>query len=111
MKEMEKVYDPHLIERKWYEFWLEKELFHAEVNPQKKPYTIVIPPPNVTDILHMGHVLNNTLQDVMIRFKSCRALKPFGFREQIMQVSLRKMLLNAILKSRAKTDMILDGRN
>ena len=75
MKEMEKVYDPHLIERKWYEFWLEKELFHAEVNPQKKPYTIVIPPPNVTDILHMGHVLNNTLQDVMIRFKKLQGFE------------------------------------
>ena len=69
MKEMEKVYDPHLIEKKWYDFWTEKELFHAEVNPKKKPYTIVIPPPNVTDILHMGHVLNNTLQDIIIRFK------------------------------------------
>jgi len=72
---MEKVYDPHLIEKKWYKFWLEKELFHAEINPQKKPYTIVIPPPNVTDILHMGHVLNNTLQDIMIRFKK---LQGFG---------------------------------
>ncbi|OPX25471.1 MAG: valine--tRNA ligase [Candidatus Cloacimonas sp. 4484_140] len=75
MKEMEKVYDPHLIENKWYKFWLDKELFHAKVNPQKKPYTIVIPPPNVTDILHMGHVLNNTLQDIMIRFKKLQGFE------------------------------------
>ena len=69
MKEMAKVYDPQLIEKKWYDFWLEKGLFHAEIDQKKTPYTIVIPPPNVTDILHMGHVLNNTLQDIMIRFK------------------------------------------
>jgi len=69
MKEMAKVYDPQLIEKKWYDFWLEKGLFHAEIDQKNTPYTIVIPPPNVTDILHMGHVLNNTLQDIMIRFK------------------------------------------
>jgi valyl-tRNA synthetase len=69
MKEMEKVYNHKSIESKWYKFWLEKGLFNAEVNPGKKPYTIVIPPPNITGILHMGHVLNNTLQDIMIRYK------------------------------------------
>ncbi len=57
------------VEDKWIKFWEEKNCFHAEVNPQKKPYSIVIPPPNVTGILHMGHALNNTLQDIMIRYK------------------------------------------
>lgn len=69
MKQMKKVYNPKEIESKWYKFWQEKDLFNAEINPKKKSYTIVIPPPNVTGILHMGHVLNNTLQDIMIRYK------------------------------------------
>lgn len=69
MDQMEKVYNPEEIESKWYKFWQEKGMFNAEINSEKKPYTIVIPPPNVTGILHMGHVLNNTIQDIMIRYK------------------------------------------
>ncbi len=69
MDQMDKVYNPKEIESKWYKFWQTKGLFNAEVNSKKKPYTIVIPPPNVTGILHIGHVLNNTLQDIMIRYK------------------------------------------
>ncbi len=64
-----KVYSPADVEKKWYSFWEEHRFFHAEVTPHKKPYTIVIPPPNVTGVLHMGHILNNTLQDAFIRFK------------------------------------------
>jgi valyl-tRNA synthetase len=60
-------YDPRAVEDKWYAFWLEKKLFHSEPDPAKKPFTIVIPPPNVTGVLHMGHMLNNTIQDVLIR--------------------------------------------
>ncbi len=59
-------YSPQQIESKWYEFWIEKNLFHSEPD-DREPYTIVIPPPNVTGMLHMGHMLNNTLQDVLIR--------------------------------------------
>jgi valyl-tRNA synthetase len=67
---LDRDYDPKDIEQKWYDFWLEKNLFHAdEKNEKKTPYTIVIPPPNVTGVLHMGHALNNTLQDIMIRYK------------------------------------------
>lgn len=65
MREIGK-YNPTEIEAKWYEHWLEKNYFHAEVS-DKEPYTIVIPPPNVTGVLHMGHMLNNTVQDVLIR--------------------------------------------
>jgi len=61
-------YDPKQVESRIYKFWEENKLFHSEPNPNKKPYTIVIPPPNVTGVLHMGHALNNTLQDVIIRF-------------------------------------------
>ncbi len=66
--EIPKVYEPHAVEEKWCSFWLEKNLFHSEPNPEKKPYSIVIPPPNVTAQLHMGHAFNNTIQDIFIRY-------------------------------------------
>lgn len=69
MNDIPKAYNPKLSEDKWYSYWEEKGLFKANVNPQKKPYTIVIPPPNITGILHMGHALNNTIQDILIRYK------------------------------------------
>ncbi len=68
-KELEKNYDPAQIEQKTYDKWLEKKYFHAEVDRSKKPFTIVMPPPNITGQLHMGHALDNTLQDILIRFK------------------------------------------
>ena len=68
-KELAKTYDPHGIEDRLYEKWLEKKYFHAEVDETKKPFTIVIPPPNITGQLHMGHALDNTMQDILIRFK------------------------------------------
>ena len=63
------VYDPAAVEEKWYKTWEEKGLFHAEPGGDKRPYSIVIPPPNVTGQLHMGHALDDTLQDVLIRFR------------------------------------------
>ena len=68
-KELAKTYDPKGIEDKIYERWMEKKYFHAEVDYSKKPFTIVIPPPNITGQLHMGHALDNTMQDILIRFK------------------------------------------
>ncbi len=59
-------YDPSIVEEKWYSYWLEKKLFHSEPDT-RIPYTVVIPPPNVTGVLHMGHMLNNTIQDVLVR--------------------------------------------
>jgi len=67
-EEMPKAYEPASIEAKWYSYWETNRLFHGEPKPGKKPYSIVIPPPNVTGILTMGHVLNNTLQDILIRW-------------------------------------------
>ena len=70
---MESKYNPTEIEARWYQYWLDNKLFHSEpdaVNDrgeQKEPYTIVIPPPNVTGVLHMGHVLNETIQDILVR--------------------------------------------
>lgn len=66
--ELNKHYSANEIEKKWYKYWLENGHFKPKKDPNKKPFTVLIPPPNVTGILHMGHVLNNTLQDVAIRF-------------------------------------------
>ena len=68
-KELAKTYDPKDIEERLYQKWMDNGYFHAKVNPDKKPFTIVMPPPNVTGQLHMGHALDNTMQDILIRFK------------------------------------------
>ena len=68
-KELAKTYDPSGLEDRLYQKWLDKKYFHAEVDYSKKPFTIVIPPPNITGQLHMGHALDNTMQDILIRFK------------------------------------------
>ena len=68
-KELEKNYNPSEIEGRLYRKWLDNKYFHAQVNKDKKPFTIVMPPPNITGQLHMGHALDNTLQDILIRFK------------------------------------------
>ncbi len=68
-KELAKTYDPHGLEDRIYQKWLDKKYFHAEADRSKKPFTIVIPPPNITGQLHMGHALDNTMQDILIRFK------------------------------------------
>ena len=68
-KELAKTYDPKGLEDRLYKKWLDNGYFHAKVNPDKKPFTIVMPPPNVTGQLHMGHALDETMQDILIRFK------------------------------------------
>ena len=68
-KELAKTYDPKGIEERLYQKWMDNGYFHAKVNPDKKPFTIVMPPPNVTGQLHMGHALDETMQDILIRFK------------------------------------------
>ena len=69
MKELEKTYDPKGIEDRLYKKWEDNHYFHAEVDRSKKPFTIVMPPPNITGQLHMGHALDNTMQDILIRYK------------------------------------------
>ena len=66
MNELATKYNPSEVEGKWYEYWMKHRLFHSEPD-DREPYTIVIPPPNVTGVLHMGHMLNNTIQDILIR--------------------------------------------
>src|ERR1700683_1656913 len=67
MSEIPKAYEPQAVEAKWYEFWMEKRLFVADASSKKPAYSIVIPPPNVTGMLTLGHVLNNTIQDILAR--------------------------------------------
>lgn len=68
-KNIPTVYDPQAVEKKWYDFWEKENLFHAEVDKDKKPFCIVIPPPNVTGQLHMGHAMDDSLQDILIRWR------------------------------------------
>ncbi|MGB3729712.1 MAG: class I tRNA ligase family protein, partial [Thermodesulfobacteriota bacterium] len=67
--EMDKIYDPKKVEKKWYEEWINKGYYKSSPSSDNPPFTIVIPPPNVTGSLHIGHALNNTLQDILIRYK------------------------------------------
>ncbi len=67
MSELPKAYEPQAVEKQWYEKWTANHCFHADENSSKEGYSIVIPPPNVTGILHIGHVLNNSIQDILAR--------------------------------------------
>ena len=69
MAELEKNYNPEGFEKKWYEFWLSRNLFAADPGSDARAFSIVIPPPNVTGTLHMGHALNTTIQDILVRWK------------------------------------------
>ena len=78
-QEMPKAYEPGSAEARWYPFWENNGYFHGKANPDKKPYSIVIPPPNVTGILHLGHVLNNTLQDILNRWRKMQGYEVCWF--------------------------------
>lgn len=69
LSDIPKAYNPNDVEDKWYKYWEEHKLYHSEIDESKEPYTVVIPPPNVTGMLTLGHVLNNTIQDVYVRYK------------------------------------------
>ncbi len=87
--EIPSKYDPKQVEDKWYSYWMAREFFKS-VPDGRKPYTIVIPPPNVTGVLHMGHMLNNTIQDIMVRRARMQGKMHAGFRERIMLRLQRK---------------------
>ncbi len=89
-KNLAKTYDPKDFEDRIYEMWETKGAFHAEVDPDKKPFTIVMPPPNITGQLHMGHALDQTLQDVLTVSSVCRATVRCGCREATTPASRRK---------------------
>ncbi len=79
MRELAKAYEPGSIEQRWFDFWEQSGYFHGEPNPDKPAYSIVIPPPNVTGILTLGHVLNNTLQDILCRYRRMRGYEVCWF--------------------------------
>ena len=85
-RELEKTYDPKKIEKKLYDKWCERKYFHAEVDRSRKPFTTVMPPPNITGKLHMGHALDNTLQDILIRYKR---MEGYGILKEDMAVEGR----------------------
>ena len=68
-KQFDKSYEPHEVEKRWYTYWENEQLFAADEQSPRKSYAIVIPPPNVTGVLHMGHALNNTMQDILCRYR------------------------------------------
>lgn len=90
--ELASKYDPQMVESKWYQYWLDKQLFSSKPDG-REPYTVVIPPPNVTGVLHMGHMLNNTIQDILVRHARMEGKMHAGYREQTMQVSLLRLRL------------------
>ena len=66
---LNKTFEPREAEQRWYQYWLDHDFFHAADSSAKEPFSIVIPPPNVTGMLHMGHALNNVLQDIVVRYR------------------------------------------
>ena len=83
-RELAKTYNPNGMEERLYKKWEENGYFHAEVDRSRKPFTIVMPPPNVTGQLHMGHAFDDTMQDILIRYKKCRDIILYGSRAQTM---------------------------
>lgn len=79
--ELASKYDPKEVESKWYQYWIDHKLFSSKPD-EREPYTIVIPPPNVTGVLHMGHMLNNTIQDILVRRARMEGKMLVGFLEQ-----------------------------
>lgn len=96
-------YDPSSVESKWYEYWTSLGLFHAEPQSDKQPYTIVIPPPNITGVLHMGHVLNNTLQDILIRWKKMQGYNTEWLPGTDHAAIATQNVLEKLLKKEGKT--------
>ena len=90
MSEIPKTYEPATVESKWYEYWMGQRLFVADPHSKKPAYSIVIPPPNVTGILHMGHVLNNTIQDILARKARMDRLHRSSLLLQLLQYSTRE---------------------
>lgn len=83
MKELPKVYEPQQVEGRIYQMWMDHDCFKAEPDPDKKPFSIVMPPPNVTGQLHMGHALDATLQDILTRFERMQCYDPLNQKRQI----------------------------
>lgn len=99
--EMPKTYDPSSVEERLYKKWEERGYFHSEPNPDKPPYTIVIPPPNITGQLHMGHALDETMQDILIRYKRMSGFETLWLPARIMHPLQPKLRLLTSLRPKA----------
>ena len=109
MKELDKIYDPSAIEEKIYRMWEEKGCFAPEINPEGKPYTIVLPPPNITGQLHIGHAFNGTLQDILIRYKRMQGYAALWVPgEDHASIATEVKVLDKIRKEEGKTKADLD---
>ncbi|MBO7699826.1 MAG: class I tRNA ligase family protein, partial [Eubacteriaceae bacterium] len=109
MKELDKIYDPSAIEEKIYRMWEEKGCFAPEINPDGKPYTIVLPPPNITGQLHIGHAFNGTLQDILIRYKRMQGYAALWVPgEDHASIATEVKVLDKIRKEEGKTKADLD---
>ena len=105
-KELAKSYKPSEFEDRIYDFWMKGNYFHAEVDKDKKPYTIVMPPPNITGQLHIGHALDLTLQDTLIRWRRMQGYAALGFRVQTMRLLQQRLKLLRLCAKRALPKMI-----
>ncbi len=101
-KTIGKEFEPHSAEEKWYRQWLDQNYFHAKDSSDRPPFSIVIPPPNVTGMLHMGHALNNTLQDIMIRYRRMQGTTPCGCPERTMPASATQNVVEQELAREGK---------
>ena len=104
-KNLAKNYDPKDFEERLYEWWQEKKFFTPEVDKSKKPYTIVMPPPNITGQLHLGHALDNTLQDILIRTKRMQGYSTLWLPgEDHASIATEVRVENSLLKKRIKKE-------
>lgn len=110
-KEQLGTYAPNEMEMTWYDFWEKNGYFHQEPDKSKKPFSIVMPPPNVTGQLHMGHALDNTLQDILVRFKRMEGYNVAGFQARTMPALLLRSRSNSSWPKKARTAMKSAAKN
>ena len=109
--ELDKTYDPHLVEDRWYQFWETEGFFAGRTDTDQPPYSMVIPPPNVTGSLHMGHALNNTLQDILARYRRLKGDNVLWMPGTDHAASPPRMLSNANSMKKASTAIAWGGNN
>ena len=108
--EIPSKYNPAEVEDKWYKYWMDNKYFHSTPD-EREPYTIVIPPPNVTGVLHMGHMLNNTIQDILVRRARMTGKNAVGCREPTTHRLLTEAKVVNKLNAEGLTSMIFRAKN
>src|SRR3989338_8380991 len=111
MTELPKTYDPKIAEGKWYSFWEENGFFTPDPTSTAEPFTIVIPPPNITGNLHMGHALDNTLQDILIRWKRMQGYKTLWIPGTDHAGIAAQNVVEKQLKKKERRDLIWEEKN